>query len=262
MQPRINIALKAARAAAEYIVHSQEKLLFDKEQGQSAEQVYETVCSGAERSIVYHLEKAYPGDTITTRLQGAVQKGEEGEWIIDAIQGQHLFSRGLTGNVITMSYLVAGKVEHALVLNPHTKDEFYASKGRGAYLNNSRIRSSSARTLENATIAAQFPATDRLMPSLSGQFAVLTDIAEQGARAVMQDSPALMLANVAAGRLDAAWGIKLQEWEMQAPLFIAKESGCLFAGFDGSPSLEKGNVLCAAPRLFKVLLPILNKHLN
>ncbi|MFT6404524.1 MAG: myo-inositol-1(or 4)-monophosphatase [Marinomonas primoryensis] len=262
MQPRINIALKAARAAAEYIVHSQEKLLFDKEQGQSAEQVYETVCSGAERSIVYHLEKAYPGDTITTRLQGSVQKGEEGEWIIDAIQGQHLFSRGLTGNVITMSYLVAGKVEHALVLNPHTKDEFYASKGRGAYLNNSRIRSSSARTLENATIAAQFPATDRLMPSLSGQFAVLTDIAEQGTRAVMQDSPALMLANVAAGRLDAAWGIKLQEWEMQAPLFIAKESGCLFAGFDGSPSLEKGNVLCAAPRLFKVLLPILNKHLN
>ncbi|MCW4629310.1 MULTISPECIES: inositol monophosphatase family protein [Marinomonas] len=262
MQPRINVALKAARAAAEYIVHSQEKLLFDKEQGQSAEQVYQTVCSGAERSIVYHLEKAYPADTITTRLQGTVQNGNEGEWIIDAIQGQHLFSRGLTGNVITMSYLVAGKVEHALVLNPHTKDEFYASKGRGAYLNNSRIRSSSARTLEKVTVAAQFPATDRLMPYLSGQFAVLTEIAEQGARAVMQDCPALMLANVAAGRLDAAWGIKLQEWEMQAPLFIAKEAGCLFAGFDGSPSIDKGDVLCAAPRLFKVLLPTLNKHLN
>ncbi|WP_417527158.1 inositol monophosphatase family protein [Marinomonas shanghaiensis] len=262
MQPRINVALKAARAAAEYIVHSQEKLLFDKEQGQSAEQVYQTVCSGAERSIVYHLEKAYPADTITTRLQGTVQNGNEGEWVIDAIQGQHLFSRGLTGNVITMSYLVAGKVEHALVLNPHTKDEFYASKGRGAYLNNSRIRSSTARTLEKVTVAAQFPATDRLMPYLSGQFAVLTEIAEQGARAVLQDSPALMLANVAAGRLDAAWGIKLQEWEMQAPLFIAKEAGCLFAGFDGSPSVEKGDVLCAAPRLFKVLLPTLNKHLN
>ncbi|GGN16509.1 MULTISPECIES: inositol monophosphatase family protein [Marinomonas] len=262
MQPRINVALKAARAAAEYIVHSQEKLLFDKEQGQSAEQVYQTVCSGAERSIVYYLEKAYPADTITTRLQGTVQNGNEGEWIIDAIQGQHLFSRGLTGNVITMSYLVAGKVEHALVLNPHTKDEFYASKGRGAYLNNSRIRSSSARTLEKVTVAAQFPATDRLMPYLSGQFAVLTEIAEQGARAVMQDCPALMLANVAAGRLDAAWGIKLQEWEMQAPLFIAKEAGCLFAGFDGSPSIDKGDVLCAAPRLFKVLLPTLNKHLN
>lgn len=262
MQPRINIAMKAARAAAEYIVHSQEKLLFDKEQGQSAEQVYQTVCSGAERSIVYHLEKAYPGDTITTRLQGTVQNGNEGEWIVDAIQGQHLFSRGLTGNVITMSYLVAGKVEHALVLNPHTKDEFYASKGRGAYLNNSRIRSTSARTLENVTVGAQFPGTDRLMPSMSGQFAVLTDIARQGARAVMQDSPALLLANVAAGRLDAAWGIQLQEWEMQAPLFIAKEAGCLFAGFDGSPSLEKGNVLCASPRLFKVLLPMLNKHLG
>lgn len=262
MQPRINVAIKAARAAAEYIIHSQEKLLFDKEQGQNAEQVYQAVCSGAERSIVYHLEKAYPNDSITTRLQGTIQNGEEGEWVVDAIQGQHLFSRGLTGHVITMSYLVAGKVEHALVLNPHTKDEFYASKGRGAYLNNTRIRTSTARNLEKTTLAAQFPASDRTAPYLSGQFAALAEIAEKGARAVMQDAPALMLANVAAGRLDAAWGLKLQEWEMQAPLFIAKEAGCLFGSFDGSPSTESGDVLCANPRLFKVLLPVLNKHLG
>lgn len=262
MQPRINVALKAARAAAEYIVHSQEKLLFDKEQGKSSAEVYAAVCSGAERSIVYHLEKAYPADTITTRLQGNVQTGEEGEWIIDAIQGQHLFSRGLAGHVITISYLVAGKVEHALVLNPHTRDEFYASKGRGAYLNNSRIRSSAARGLENTTLAAQFPATDRTATYLAGQLAILSDIAQQGARVVMQDAPALMLANVAAGRLDAAWGIKLQEWEMQAPLFIAKEAGALIAAFDGSPKLDSGDVLCAAPRLFKTLLPTLNKHLK
>lgn len=262
MQPRINIAIKAARAAAEYIVHSQEKLLFDKEQGQDADQVYQVVCSGAERAIVYHLEKSYPGDTITTRLQGSVQKGEEGEWIVDAIQGQPLFTRGLTGHVITMSYVVAGKVEHALVLNPHTKDEFYASKGRGAYLNNTRIRTSTARTLEKATVAAQFPVTDRTAPYLSGQLAIFSEIAEKGARVVMQDAPALMLANAAAGRLDAAWGIKLQEWEMQASLFIAKEAGCLFANFDGSPNIENGDVLCANARLFKVLLPILNKHLS
>lgn len=262
MQPRINIAIKAARAAAEYIVHSQEKLLFDKEQGQDAEQVYQIVCSGAERAIVYHLEKAYPDDTITTRLQGSIQQGQEGEWIIDAIQGQALFTRGLTGHVITMSYVVAGKVEHALVLNPHTKDEFYASKGRGAYLNNSRIRTSTARTLEKTTLAAQFPATDRTAPYLSGQLAILSEVAEKGARVVMQDTPALMLVNTAAGRLDAAWGIKLQEWEMQSALFIAKEAGCLFASFDGSPSIESGDVLCANPRLFKVLLPILNKHLS
>lgn len=261
MQPRINIALKAARAAAEFIVHSQEKLLFDKEQGQSAAQVYQNVCSGAERSIVYHLEKAYPADTITTRLQGDVQTGEEGQWVVDAIQGQHLFSRGLSGHVITLSYLVAGKVEHAVVLNPLTRDEFYASKGRGAYLNNSRIRTGNARGLEHATLAAQFPATDRLLPYLDGQLAIVSSVAEHGARMVMQDCPALMLANVAAGRIDAAWGIKLQEWEMQAPLFIAKEAGCLFGAFDGATSVEAGDVLCANPRLFKTLLPLLKKHI-
>ena len=149
MQPRISVAMKAARTAADFILHTQEKFLFDKEQGQNANEVYLNVCQGAERTIVHHLEKAYPGDTITTRLQGSVQEGEEGEWIIDAIQGQHLFTRSLPGYVITISYVVAGKVEHALMVNPATRDEFYASKGRGAYLNNSRIRTGSARSLEN-----------------------------------------------------------------------------------------------------------------
>ena len=262
MQPRINVAMKAARAAADFILHAQEKFLFDKEQGQNANEVYQNVCQGAERTIVHHLEKAYPGDTITTRLQGSVQEGQEGEWIIDAIQGQHLFTRSLPGHVITISYLVAGKVEHALMVNPATRDEFYASKGRGAYLNNSRIRTGGARSLENTTLGSQFPGTETTLPYASGQFKALEEVAHKGARVMMQDAPALMLANVAAGRLDAAWGLDLREWEVQAPLFIAKEAGCLFAGFDGSPNYESGHVLCANPRLFKYLLPILNKQLN
>ncbi|RDL43737.1 inositol monophosphatase [Marinomonas piezotolerans] len=262
MQPRINVAMKAARTAADFIIHTQEKLLFDKEQGSNATEVYNNVCTGAEKSIVHHLAKAYPADTITTRLQGTVQEGSEGEWIIDAIQGQHLFSRGLPGYVMTLSYLVAGKVEHAIVLNPMTRDEFYASKGRGAYLNNSRIRTGNARALEGTTVGTQFPGTESTVPYAAGQFAVLNEIANKGARAVIQDAPSLMLANVAAGRLDAAWGLELRDWEVQAPLFIAKEAGCLFAGFDGSPNYESGNVLCANARLFKSLLPLLNKNLS
>ncbi len=263
MQPRINVAIKAARAAADYIVHSQEKLLFDKEQGQQSNQVYQTVCQGAEKTIIHHLEKAYPNDTITSRLAGSVQNGEEGEWIIDTIQGQYLFTRGLSGHCITMSYLVSGKVEHAVIINPMTKDEYFASKGRGAYLNNSRIRTSSARDIDNTLIAAQFPSTDKTLPSAAGQFSTFAQLAEKGARIVSQDSPALQIANVAAGRLDAVWGIKLYEWEMQAALFISKEAGCIFSDFNGSPNTEEtGNVLCANPRLFKSLLPILNKNLN
>ena len=262
MQPRINVALKAARSAADFIVHSQEKMLFDREQGQNATEAYQNICLGAEKALVHHLEKAYPADTITTRLQGCVQEGKEGEWVIDAIQGQHLFTRSLPGYVITMSYLVAGKVEHAVVVNPVTRDEFYASKGRGAYLNNSRIRTSTARTINDATFGAQFPGTEGTLPFAGGQFKVLEEIAQQGGRAVLQDSPALVLANVAAGRLDAAWGIQLRDWEVQAPLFIAKEAGCLFSDFNGAPSIEAGNVICANPRLFKTLLPLLNKHLH
>ncbi|KZM39962.1 inositol monophosphatase [Marinomonas sp. SBI22] len=259
MQPRINVALKAARAAVDFILHVQEKILFDKEQGQNPEQAYKDICIGAEKTIVHTLAKAYPTETITTRLQGEVQTGEKGEWIIDAIQGQHLFSRNLSGHALTISYVENGKVEHALLINSSTRDEFYASKGRGAYLNNSRIRTSSIGSIENSTLGSQFPGTDKLSSQITSQFNALKEVAEKGARVMMQDCPALMLANVAAGKLDAVWAMKLYDWETQAPLFIAKEAGCLFSDFQGSPSVND-TVLCANPRLFKSLLPVLNKH--
>jgi len=252
MQPRINVALKAARAAVDFILHVQEKILFDKEQGQNPEQAYKDICIGAEKTIVHTLAKAYPTETITTRLQGEVQTGEKGEWIIDV-------SRNLSGHALTISYVENGKVEHALLINSSTRDEFYASKGRGAYLNNSRIRTSSIGSIENSTLGSQFPGTDKLSSQITSQFNTLKEVAEKGARVMMQDCPALMLANVAAGKLDAVWAMKLYDWETQAPLFIAKEAGCLFSDFQGSPSVND-TVLCANPRLFKSLLPVLNKH--
>ena len=145
------------------------------------------------------------------------------------------------------------------MINSSTRDEFYASKGRGAYLNNSRIRTSSVSSLDNSTLGSQFPGTDKLSGLANSQFNALKEVAEKGARVMMQDSPALMLANVAAGKLDAVWAMKLYDWETQAPLFIAKEAGCLFADFKGSPNVSD-SVLCANPRLFKNLLPVLNKH--
>lgn len=264
MQPRINVALKAARSAADFIIHAQEKLLFDKEQGKSLEQVYKDVCINAERLITSLLAKSYPEESIFTRLQGEVQSGENGQWVIDAIQGQNLFCRNLTGYVLTISYQVDGKIEHALLVNPVSRDEFYASKGRGAYLNNSRIRTSSHSAVNSQSLfATQFPASEKLAPYAEPQFSTLKEVAEKDARVVMQESPALMLANVAAGKLDAAWGIKLFDWEMQAPLMIAKEAGCVFSDFNGSPNIyESGTVLCTNSRLFKTLLPILNKHFS
>lgn len=264
MQPKINVALKAARSAGDFILHIQEKLLFDKELGQKPEQAYKDICLNAERTIANALAKAYPTETITTRLQGEVQTGTEGmgTWAIDAIQGQQLFTRNLTGYALTVSYLVNEKVEHAIVINPATKDEFYASKGRGAYLNSSRIRTSSVPSINGSALGAQFPATSKLQNYKSQQFTLLQDIADKGGRVMLQECPALMIANVAAGKLDGVWGINLFDWEMQASLLIAKEAGCLFADFNGSPNVyQSGNLLCANARLFKVLLPTLNKHL-
>ncbi|TBR44943.1 inositol monophosphatase [Marinomonas agarivorans] len=263
MQPKINVALKAARSAGDFILHVQDKLLFDQEAGKKPEQAYQDICLNAERTIVNALTKAYPTETITTRLQGEVQTGNEesGTWIIDAIQGQALFTRNLTGYALTVSYLVNGKVEHAVLVNPANKDEFYASKGRGAYLNNSRIRTSAVSSINNSVLGAQFPATAKLEKYQPQQFQLLQNIAEKNGRVMMQDCPALMIANVAAGKLDGVWGVNLFDWEMQAPLLIAKEAGCLFADFNGSPDVYKnGDLLCANARLFKVLLPTVNKY--
>ena len=133
--------------------------------------------------------------------------------------------------------------------NPLNEEMFTASRGGGAYLNNTRLRVSSRSVLDGALLATGFPfrarqSTDAYMGMLSDIFSRTGDIRRSG-------SAALDLAYVAAGRVDSYWELGLAPWDLAAGTLLVREAGgmcCDFSGADGfmaSGQIIAGNLKIA-----------------
>ncbi len=135
---------------------------------------------------------------------------------------------------------------------------FTASRGRGAFLNNSRIRISQQKTLNNALLATGFPYhdfsyLDSYMNSLKSFITSTAGIRRAG-------SAALDLAYVACGRVDGYWEFNLRPWDIAAGALIVQEAGGLVTDFKGGEDyLTSGNILTANPKLYKEMAQTITK---
>ena len=133
------------------------------------------------------------------------------------------------------------------------RDElFTASRGSGAHLNNTRIRVSARKTLDNAILATAFPFRQRGMMGLytgmfSEVFRKVEDIRRYGAAS-------LDLAWVAAGRMDAYFEIGLKPWDVSAGALLVREAGGVVVDFEGSDAVQHSHSILAAP--FKLMTPL------
>jgi myo-inositol-1(or 4)-monophosphatase len=141
-----------------------------------------------------------------------------------------------------------------VIVDPVRREEFTASRGKGAQLNGHRIRVSKLTSLNGALLGTGIPfkghwttscRPTRVPGASPGQCA---GIRRAGAAS-------LDLAYVAAGRLDAFWELGLAPWDMAAGALLVREAGGLVADMDGSENyLDSGNIVCGNPKCFKAVL--------
>src|SRR5690606_6452346 len=105
------------------------------------------------------LRKAYPDHAIHGEESGLHSGREDSdyEWLIDPIDGTTNFIHGVPHFCISIACLHKGRVEHAVILDPIKREEFTASRGKGAQLNGRRIRVSSRQSLAGALIGTGIP---------------------------------------------------------------------------------------------------------
>lgn len=262
MQPMLNIALRAARQAGEYIVRASDRLdiLAVSEKG-SNDYVTE-VDRAAEEIIIKLLQKTYPDHGFLAEESGSTDKGGEYCWIIDPLDGTTNFIRGIPHYAVSIACQYQGRLEHAVVYNPVTREEFTASRGRGAQLNGRRIRVSGRTNLDGALLGTGIPFRNHQSDKLPAYLQTLGELAPQVAGIRRAGSAALDLAYVAAGRFDAFWEMGLQPWDMAAGLLLIQEAGGLVSDFEGGNRyLETGNVVTGNPKCFKHVLQVVNQHL-
>ena len=260
MQPLLNIAVRAARRAAEVIVRSLNRLDSLQVASKGRNDFVTEVDRQAEAEIIATIRKSYPDHAFLAEESG--RSGDSPfEWVIDPLDGTTNFLHGFPTFSVSIACRIRGKLEHAVVYDPMRQEVFTASRGDGARLENRRIRVSQQRTLDGALIATGFPYRANLK-HLDTYLGMLKAVMEHTAGIRRPGSAALDLAYVAAGRVDAFWEIGLAPWDTAAGTLLIQEAGGRISTLSGGEYLQNGNVLAGTPRVFDALLELLAPHVS
>jgi myo-inositol-1(or 4)-monophosphatase len=202
------------------------------------------------------VQKAYPEHAILGEESGAIQSEsgkQEYRWIIDPLDGTTNFIHGFPQYCVSIGVEHRGVLAHGVVYDPARNELFTASKGRGAFLNDRRIRVSKCLKLQDALVGTGFPykelsRADRYLKQLRALMEKSSGVRRAGAAA-------LDLAYVACGRLDAFWELGLMPWDIAAGVLLIQEAGGLVGDLEGNQGfLESGDVCAATPKIFSPLL--------
>ena len=209
-----------------------------------------------EDMIIQTIKQSYPNHTFLGEESGdsqAEQADKKHCWIIDPLDGTSNFVHQIPHFSISIAYQVDGKTDQAVVYEPISEELFTASKGRGAFLNNRRIRVSPRIQLDGALLGTGFPFRKRR--HLGAQMAMMSDFFEQIEDIRRTGSAALDLAYVASGRFDGFWEIGLKPWDIAAGALLVREAGGVVVDFAGGDEYEHSGNIIAAP--FKLIAPML-----
>jgi myo-inositol-1(or 4)-monophosphatase len=213
MEPTATIALRAARKAGDLIVRASDDMDRVGFRTKGAADYVTDIDIAAEKEILYHLNKAYPEHRFLCEESGlSGNEDSEYTWIIDPLDGTSNFMRGIPHYAVSIACLHRGKIEHAVVYDPVRREEFIASRGRGAQLNGHRIRVSDRKELQEALVGTGIPFLGHCDQHLDWYTQSLAAVTSRSMGVRRAGAATLDLAYVAAGRLDGFWEMGLSEW--------------------------------------------------
>jgi len=257
----LNVAIKAARAAGAII----NRAALDVEAVRiSQKQVNDFVTEvdhASEAAIIETLLTAYPDHGILAEESGSQHGNPNADhiWIIDPLDRTTNFIHGFPTYCVSIALQVRGRIEQAVVYDPTRNDLFTATRGRGAFMNDRRIRVSKRVQLKECLISTGFPF--RPGDNFNHYLLMMGDVMQKTAGLRRPGAAALDLAYVAAGFTEAFFETGLSPWDVAAGSLLVTEAGGLVGNFTGEPDfLEQREVLAGAPRIYGQLVPILHKY--
>lgn len=213
----------------------------------------------AEEAIREILKTARPDYGLLMEESGE-EKGSDPQhrWVVDPLDGTTNFLHGIPLFATSIGLERDGEMVAGVIYNPAMDELYVAEKGRGAYLNDRRMRVANRSSINDAVVCTGIPHLGRGNHSrhLVQQKAVMSKVA--GVRRL--GAAALDLAFLAAGRYDGFWEYDLSPWDIGAGIIIVREAGGLVSDMDGRHQMfEKGNIIAGNEIMQKQLMEILNE---
>jgi myo-inositol-1(or 4)-monophosphatase len=258
LHPMLNIAIKAARTAGSIINRASLDLDILKVGTKGPNDFVSEVDQAAEQAIIETLLEAYPGHGILAEESGREHGAKHSEytWIIDPLDGTTNFLHGFPVYAVSIALAHRGQIQQAVVYDPTRNDLFYASRGRGAFLNDKRLRVSKRTRLSDALIGTGFPF--RKGDNFKRYVKMFEEVMQSCAGLRRPGAAALDLCYVAAGWYDGFFETGLNPWDLAAGSLIITEAGGLVGNFTGEADfLYQREVVAGSPKIYGQLVQIL-----
>ena len=258
MHPMLTTAVKAARRAGNIISRGARDLDLLTVTAKGPKDFVSEVDHAAEAAIVETLHAAYPDHAILAEEGTGRDRNPNAEhtWIIDPLDGTTNFLHGFPQYCVSIALAHKGIVTQAVVYDPVRNDLFTATRGRGAFLNDRRMRVSRRAHLRDCLIGTGFPFRDGSY--LDTYLQMMKTMIQHTAGLRRPGAAALDLAYVAAGFYDGFFEIGLNPWDVAAGSLLVLEAGGLIGDLAGEGDyLHGGQVIAATPKVFAQIVQAL-----
>ena len=257
--PQINIITKACMKASRSLIRDFGEIENLQVSTKGPGDFVTSADKRAEKIIIEELQKAHSDYGIITEESGFINKSNtEKRWIIDPIDGTMNFMNGIPQFAISIGYEENSEIKCGVIFDPIKNEMFCAEKGNGAYLNNSRIRVSNKKKLQDSLVVTGGPkSSSKIKDKIFSEFIT---ISKRASHVRKFGSAALDIAYVACGRFDGYWQREINYWDIAAGIVILKEAGGFvdFFEIDLKSPLKK-NILASNANIHNELTDLIIK---
>ena len=248
----LDIMMEAARKAGKFLMDNLGKVK-QVEMKKNINDLVTEIDTGSERIIKEKLEKT-----------GIKVLGEE-SWkesnldevfVVDPLDGTLNFVHGLPFFSISIALFEKRKVTHGVVFSPATNEMFYAKEGKGAFLNDERIKVSDKKELSETLFVTGWPYDTNLTEKT---FKTIEVMMRKVQEVRILGSAALELCYIACGKMDGYWEFGLEVWDVAAGSLIAREAGAIVSGVTKEDFLFGKEILACVPGVFEETLKTLRQ---
>ena len=263
MEPKVNIALEAARKGCKELLNFKDEIdkmdIIEKGPTDYVTELDKRV----EEIIISSLRKTYPNHSYLSEEAGIIKgKDNDSIWVIDPLDGTTNYIHGFPVYCVSIALKIKGRLELAVIYDPSRQELFTAIRGMGSLLDGRRIRVSKQTTLEGSLLGTGFPYRDQ-SDWLEVYLDIFTDFTKIVGAIRRPGSAALDLAYVAAGRYDGFWEFGLKPWDVAAGVLLIQEAGGLVENLiPGQDPVDSGSLLCGTPKIFDAMKEIVSKYDN
>jgi myo-inositol-1(or 4)-monophosphatase len=179
-------------------------------------------------------------------------------FVADPLDGTTNFLHGFPWYAVSIAAMIDDEPVAGVVLNAANGELFTATAGGGARKNGQPIAVSTIADPIRSLLATGFPfkegaAFDEYLRTMPRLMRETSGIRRPGAAA-------LDLADVACGRFEAFWELRLAPWDIAAGMLLVREAGGVITDVAGAPcKVAHTGVVAGNPAMHEWILRVLNE---